>query len=150
MVACMSLCSLPLFAQYALLPAGGEGSSSTGSVSFSVGQVVYTTVQNDRVLLGQGVQQPYQISTEILVPDLPLSISVYPNPATEWLILSVENFNNEPLSFQFYDILGKLITRQDITAPQTELQLAFLPSAPYLLVVSQAGQRLQTFKIVKN
>jgi hypothetical protein len=40
--------------------AGGEATGSGGSVSYSVGQVVYTTNTGINGSVAQGVQQPYE------------------------------------------------------------------------------------------
>jgi hypothetical protein len=46
-------------AQTSVNGAGGEATGSNGHMSFSVGEIVYTTMSNSNNIISQGVQQPY-------------------------------------------------------------------------------------------
>jgi hypothetical protein len=98
--------------QNAIPASGGNASGSGGSASYSVGQVVYTTNVGTTGSVAQGVQQPYEISIVIGLEEakeINLMVSAYPNPTKEFLNLKVENYNFEKLSYQLFDIQGKLI-----------------------------------------
>ena len=49
-------------AQTSVNATGGDASGGGGSVSYSVGQVVYTTHTGTSGSVAEGVQQPYEIS----------------------------------------------------------------------------------------
>ena len=49
-----------LLAQNAVPSAGGNASGSGGSVSYTVGQTVYTAVAGSSGMIIQGCQQPYE------------------------------------------------------------------------------------------
>ena len=71
-------------AQSAIVPVGGDSQSSSGSVSYTVGQIAVTTTigGNGTFIVTEGVQQPYEILT-VGVNDYPqiiLSAKVFPNP----------------------------------------------------------------------
>ena len=69
-----------LQAQTAIIASGGNASGSGGSMSFSVGQIVYNTNSGTNASVAEGVQQPYEISvfTEIRnAGEATFSISVY-------------------------------------------------------------------------
>ena len=51
-----------LQAQQVVTTSGGNASGSGGSVSYTVGQIVYTTNTDSNGSVAQGVQQPYEIS----------------------------------------------------------------------------------------
>ena len=51
------------YGQQALITAGGNATSSSGNVSYSLGQVAYTTNGNGNYSVSEGVQQPFEIST---------------------------------------------------------------------------------------
>ena len=53
-----------LQAQETIPAIGGNASGSGGSVSYSVGQAVYTTNTGTNGSVPQGVQQPFEISVE--------------------------------------------------------------------------------------
>jgi hypothetical protein len=53
------LSQLTLNAQTSVNCAGGEATGSNGQMSFSVGEIVYTTMNNASYSIAQGIQQPY-------------------------------------------------------------------------------------------
>ncbi len=60
--------SLFSFAQEGFVTSGGDASTGTGSVSFSVGQLAYNAYGNTSFLIIEGLQQPYEMSA------LPISL----------------------------------------------------------------------------
>ena len=71
---------------------GGNASGNGGSVSYSVGQVVYTTHKGSNGSVAQGVQQPYEISVAGIdeANGISLRVTVYPNPTTDYLTLEID------------------------------------------------------------
>ena len=84
-------------AQESINVSGAELSGNTGTISYSVGQVVYNTHAMPGASFAEGVQQPYEISTVsgIDIPEIVLQMSTYPNPTTDYLNLSIGNYNQE-------------------------------------------------------
>ena len=84
-----------VYAQTAVPSAGGNATGSTGNVSFSVGQIVYTTNSGSAGTVAQGVQQPFEIQTVLGVNNfnINLQMMVYPNPATNALSLEIKEYN---------------------------------------------------------
>jgi hypothetical protein len=111
-----------LQAQTAVPATGGHASGSGGTVNYSVGQVVYTTnTGGSNGTVAQGVQQPFEISVVtglVEAKGINLSVSAYPNPTTDFLNLKVENYNNTNLSYQLFDISGKLLETKKIKVKQ--------------------------------
>lgn len=56
-------------AQQLVLVAGGDGTSSTGSVAFSIGQVTYNDHSSGKGSEAQGVQQRYDLTLKLLNDD---------------------------------------------------------------------------------
>ncbi|MBW7953117.1 MAG: T9SS type A sorting domain-containing protein, partial [Chitinophagaceae bacterium] len=89
---------------------GGDATGSGGAVAYSIGQVVYTSITGSSGSVDQGVQHAYEIFTvEIKETVLNISLTAFPNPTTDNLTLQISNYNNEKLSFQLYDMQGKLL-----------------------------------------
>jgi hypothetical protein len=69
------------------IPASGEDASGYGgSVSFSVGQLVYTTNTGTDCSAAQGVHQPFEISVISEFEEakrISVQCSVYPNPTKD-------------------------------------------------------------------
>jgi hypothetical protein len=143
-----------LQAQTAVPATGGNASGSGGTVSYSVGQVVYTTnTGGSNGTVAQGVQQPFEISVVTGLEEakgISLSISAYPNPTTDFLNLKVENYENTNLSYQLFDIGGKLLETKKITGNQTNIVMGNLVPATYFVKVTEGNKEVKTFKIIKN
>jgi len=141
-----------LHAQEAVLATGGEASGSGGTVSYSVGQVVYTTNTGANGSVASGVQQPYEITiiTGIELPEINLELSAFPNPTTDFLNLKIGNYEHEKLSYQLYDMQGKLLEDKDIVESGTTIKMQSLPTSTYFLQVTDMQKIVKTFKIIKN
>ena len=140
-------------AQEAVMTSGGDASGSGGSASYSIGQIVYTTNTGTNGSVAQGVQQPFEISVVASIEEakgITLKCSVYPNPATDYLMLKIENFDLSTLNFQLFDINGKLLLDQKINSNETSISMESIPSANYFLKVIQSNKKIKTFKIIKN
>ena len=95
-------------AQESTNTSGGEATGSGGSVSYSVGQVVYTTNTGSSGNVAQGVKHAYEINVVgIIDKQLNIALNAYPNPTTDVLTLQISNYNNEKLMYQLYDLNGK-------------------------------------------
>ncbi len=139
-------------AQKDLIASGGNATGIGGTVSYSIGQVAYTTATGSGGTVNQGVQQPFEIVTlgTDNFPEITLSMTVYPNPTTSIVNLKVGNFNFENLQFNLSDITGKLLESQKINNQETQIQMENLPQAIYLLNVFENNKTIKTFKIIKN
>jgi hypothetical protein len=145
-----------LQAQKALPATGGNASGSGGSASYSVGQVVYTTNTGTNGSVAQGVQQPYEISVVTAIEDakdINLTVSAYPNPTNDYLILEVDAFtilSTQSMSYQLFNISGKLLQSEKITGIQTSIVMSNLIAATYFVKVTQENKNVKTFKIIKH
>jgi len=141
-----------LMAQETIPATGGNASGSGGTVSYSVGQVVYTTNTGANGSVAQGVQQPFEISvvTGIEQTAINLVISAYPNPTTDFLQLKVESEKLKDLSFQLYNMQGKLLQNKKIEGNETSIVMSSLVPATYFVKVVQGNKEVKTFKIIKT
>ena len=142
-----------LQAQTSINATGGNASGSGGSASYSVGQVVYTTNTGTNGSVAQGVQQPFEISVVTAIEEakgINLSVSAYPNPTTDYLTLSIKEFDISNVSYQLLDMNGKLLQNEKITGNQTSIVMSNLVPATYFVKVIQDNKEVKTFKIIKN
>ena len=142
-----------LQAQTSVNATGTNASGSGGTVSYSVGQVVYTTNTGASGSVAQCVQQPFEISVVTGIEEakgINLSVSAYPNPTTDYLTLSISEFEISNLTYQLYDISGKLLQSEKITGNQTNIVMSNLVPANYFVKVIAGNQLIKEFKIIKN
>ncbi len=138
-------------AQQAIFTTGGEAVGVGGNASYSIGQVAYTSISTSGNV-NQGVQQPYEFMALGIdnIKDAHLFYSVYPNPAVSTIYLKVDNKNLENLSFELYDISGKLLLKQKVNTDETPIAMENLTPAIYFLKLIDNNQEVKTFKIIKN
>ena len=142
-----------LQAQETIPAAGGDASGSGGTVSYSIGQLVYTTYTGTNGSVAQGVQQPFEISVISSIKTakgINLKCLAYPNPVNDYLLLKVENYENRNLSYMLFDINGKLLENKKVTSNDTSILMIHLATSTYFLKVVDENQEIKTFKIIKN
>ena len=97
------LCLLPELAtsQQAIPATGGGAESSTGSISYTIGQIDYGSASGTKGSMSQGVQHTYEIwvtSVPENFENINLIFSVYPNPTIDFLDLQIQNYNHTRMS----------------------------------------------------
>lgn len=143
---------LSIQAQQATTATGGTASGIGGTATYSVGQVVYTTITGSGGSVAQGAQQPYELYVVSGIENtlIDLELTAYPNPTTRFLILKADVVDFSMLNFELYDGIGKLIESRKIRSTDETIDMDALPSATYFLKVSKNNNLIKTFKIIKN
>lgn len=136
--------------------AGGEAKGSGGTTSYSVGQLFYTEINNESGSLTQGIQQSYSIevvSARENMDGINLSVSAYPNPVTDFMILKIGTptlWRSQSLEYRLYDIHGKLLINKKIVADETRISMSSLKPSVYFIRVIEKNKTLKHFKIIKE
>ena len=138
-------------AQQATLAARATNQTAGGSISYSVGQTFYEPQQTATGGLTAGVQQPYEIYTlgtqENAVQN---SISVYPNPVKDFLVVDLNSEKFRKPEYQLFDGTGRLILKGDLRNLKTEINTSTFSAGLYMLTIISDGKTVKTFKIIKN
>lgn len=132
---------------------GGNALGTAGAISYSVGQTFYSDASGSSGSISAGVQQPYEISVITAIGDaefISLAFEVYPNPTQGRLLLKISGNRNETLSYQLYDLFGKLLQSEKIVDSETPVDMHSLAKATYLLRVLSENKEVKKFKIIKN
>ena len=150
LVVCLLFATPLIYSQNAIPASGGEATGS-GSVSYSVRQLVYTTNTGSGTVT-QGVQQSIELFTlsNPKLTALTLTAVTYPNPTTDYVVLALKHSNLTDLSYVLYDLLGRSVAQGNITEAATQIAMGSLEMGTYLLNVNQNHQALKSFKIIKN
>ena len=138
--------------QEAIPASGGNASGLGGTLSFTVGQLVYTSNSGSNGSVAEGVQQPYEIYTTvgIEITNISLDFIAYPNPTSGNIVLSIRDFNNEKLNYQLYDMSGKLLKSNKVNAINTTIDMSELPVSNYVLNINNDSSIIKSFKIIKS
>jgi hypothetical protein len=152
----LNFCVLTTFAQEAITVSGGDATGTGGTSSYSVGQVVYSTHSNSDGSVSEGVQQAYEIFVVTGIDQnkhINLSVSVYPNPTTNFLILKIGTTASHSINlmrYQLFDLNGKLLENKKVTGNETTVSVGNLVSATYFLRLTEGNKEIKKFKVIKN
>ena len=129
---------------------GSDATGSGGNVAYSIGQVFFTTNSGDSTNVAQGVQFAYEIFTVANSSIFEVSLTVFPNPTKDILILQISNYDSEKLYYQLYDLQGKMLNVEQILNKQTQINMSGLTSATYFVNIITLGNKIvHSFKIIK-
>ena len=138
------------FSQDSFNSSGTNIVSSSGSVSNSIGQLFYNTIVSNDGQVSAGVQQTYTVTNVGLNTNTLNNISVYPNPVSNNLTLTISN-SIDNFGYNLYDFQGKLIIDGIILSEETTVSTSNLSGGTYFInVYNKQNQKSQTFKIIKN
>ena len=140
-------------AQQSTNSAGGNASGTGGSVSYSIGQMNYTTNTGTSGSVCQGVQIPYEIYAVTSVDDakdLNINLSAFPNPTFDNLTLKIEGTAAKNLCYLLFDMNGKLLANQKLVEAETKIAMNNYAAATYFIKIIENNNTLKTFKIIKN
>ena len=145
----VSTCLTGLTAQYAIVPVGGDASSSGGAMSYTVGQIAYLSTTTTGGSVYEGVQQPFYIVGIEEVSILSQFCSLFPNPSIGDVTLQMEGIPPADLNYQLYSQRGQLLATHTILTHETVIPLQHLPAGVYFLKVEDGHGDFSSFKIIK-
>jgi hypothetical protein len=140
-----------LLAQQVVSTAGSTLGNSTGSISYTIGEsVAQTLTQGDKTLTQGFHQTTISLSTISELEDLGFSISVFPNPTSNVLTLTLTKENVSGLQYLIFDINGKLISQKNLESAETNVPVDQLIVGFYIIKIQAGNKELKTFKIIKE
>lgn len=139
-----------LYSQSNTVSAGGDAEGDNGSVSYSIGQVVYTSAQGSNGNVNQGVQQPYDVGVITGIEEVGINLSIFPNPTAGLLTLSVADEDASHLSYQIFDATGRLIDTETSLNSTNTVSLDAYATGVYTLTVSRSNKQVKSFRVVRN
>jgi hypothetical protein len=142
---------IPLLGQESINYSGAEAFGTGGQVSYTVGQVAYTTISGNGGSVAQGVQQTYAISpVNTEVPVFGAKIKLYPNPAKDHLILHIQSPNQDVWSYELFDLSGVIVLNGITQSGDNTILTESLPAGNYIMQVKSINYtHNQSFKVLK-
>jgi hypothetical protein len=148
-IATAFLC-VSLYSQSNTVSAGGDAEGDNGSISYSIGQVVYTSAQGSNGNVNQGVQQPYDVGVVTGIEEAGINLSVFPNPTSGLLTLTVADEDASLLSYQLFDASGRLVDSKNKLNSTNAISLDGYATGVYTLSVSRENKQVKSFRLVRN
>lgn len=140
-----------IYGQEGILTTGGNTTSSSGSVSYSIGQVFYLTHKNTAGTLHEGVQQAYEIFTvDIPGVNAGTDISLFPNPANTHFVIRTDEIQVSKLRYQVIDVNGHLLESGVLSGKETVVQVNSLSPSVYFIHILAENKTIKTFKLIRH
>jgi len=147
----MALIPILANAQQIISSSGSDLKNRTGSLSFTLGELVIDTKNTGATAITQGFHQTKLTITAIdVLREQKFSILVFPNPTNRFVNLKIEKGEIRDIEFTLFDLQGRVLSKRKIESTNTEVPFSGYNSGNYLLKVIQNGKEIQTFKIVKD
>ena len=143
-------------AQEVVSTQGDSYSNASGSIDFTLGEVVIVTGTDGNNDLTQGFHQTNWnfLGVEDFAPNY--EAIIYPNPTEDVLNIRTTTFEN--VTYTLYDAQGKLVMQDILSAEQTPIQVSELAPGAYSLELifeegskgSLSSPKRKTFKLIKQ
>ncbi len=121
---------------------GGTSSGTGGTISYTGGQIVFSSVNDEGGSISEGVQQAYEIfiftginNSEMILPEY----SVYPNPASEYIIIKTNDEECSDTRYQLSDLAGRICESNEIKSNETKIYLGNLKQSLYVLTIIKSN-----------
>lgn len=130
--------------QQVIASGGDEFKTSTAGLSWTLGEVVTSSLSTESHTLSQGFQQGNLTISTIIEEDVPeIALKAYPNPVKDILIIETAELN---LKYLLINVNGEIMINGIITSDHEEIDFTGFPAGIYFLSINQK----KTHKIVKQ
>jgi len=143
--------SFSVQSQECLSSGGNYDSGSSGSISWTLGELATTTCEAGDMILTQGQQQSrFEVTSlnELNQPDYAITLS--PNPAKDFVHLQVDRDDLSRMEYFLYDSRGVLLKKERLKNKVTTINFSNLAPSVYLVQITAGNRVVKTFKIIKT
>jgi len=136
--------------QEVIASAGGYDVNGGISVSWTLGETIIPVFKNSNLSLTHGFQQQIIITAIEKNIDVPVEVSLFPNPASDILNIKFESPLDGKLDITILDSHGRLVKIDVIEATMAEKQINLQDLSPgvYYLRLTK-GRLVNVYKVVK-
>lgn len=130
---------------------GATLQSTSGSISFTLGEPIIETLSATSGIVTQGFHQ-----TKLTVTAIEdnygnsMSVKVYPNPTAEILNVSLAFDDMSQIRLVLYDISGRILSAINADKELMELDFSDYIPGTYILKVFKGNRDLGSYKIIKT
>ena len=142
--------TIQIQAQNNTVSAGADAEGSNGSVSYSIGQVVYTSASGINGSINQGVQQPYDYDVITGIEHTEIELNLYPNPTLGQVNLTIADSRTQEYSLSLFDASGRLIMQNSQLNGLNSFSMESYAAGAYTLSVFKKEELVKSFRIIRN
>ena len=144
--------SVNVYSQTIISSAGKTSTSNNFIISWTLGETLVATLQNENTNLTQGFHQPLMVDLfpTSLEDDMVLDMVAYPNPTYDKVLFK----GGDPTGtyhLRLVDKLGRVLEQKSVPSDQLELEMGSYNNGSYLIeVVEDKSEKRVIFNIVKS
>ena len=142
-----------IHAQEVICASGNYTENESGSICWTLGELVTETYTSENHIITQGFQQVNSIIIGVgEFKPLGFGISVFPNPTTSLITLRINEKEIKPgsISYHLYNSYGVSISQNEILENEMSISIKNRPPGMYYLVVVIDKEIIKSFKIIKH
>lgn len=140
--------TISVTAQEVVSTQGESYSNASGSIDFTIGELIIDTGTDGTNDITQGFHQTNWNFLGVEDHSPSYEATIFPNPTSEVLNIKTSTFEN--VTYTLYDAQGKLVLQDILSAEQTPIQVGQLAPGSYSLTLNNQTQNLKTFKLIKQ
>ncbi|MDG1148026.1 MAG: T9SS type A sorting domain-containing protein [Crocinitomicaceae bacterium] len=140
--------TISVTAQEVVSTQGESYSNASGSIDFTIGELIIDTGTDGTNDITQGFHQTNWNFLGVEDHSPSYEATIFPNPTSEVLNIKTSTFEN--VTYTLYDAQGKLVLQDILSAEQTPIQVGQLAPGSYSLSLNNQTQNLKTFKLIKQ
>jgi len=154
MLLLFSVAAVAQVKQEVIASAGGYNKSADNSISISwtLGETIVPTFtsQDGSLILTHGFQQKLILTAIEENLEVPVKVTIYPNPASEIVNIQFESATDKEILLYLLDAQGRLVKTDKIEATTIDkaVNLQDLPAGIYYLRLTK-GKLVNVYKVVK-
>lgn len=143
-----AIASLHVSGQEVVSTQGDAYTNGSGSLAFTIGEVVINTGTDGTNDLTQGFHQTNWSFLSVEHHDANYEATIFPNPTSETLNIKASSFEN--VSYTLYDAQGRLVLQDKLSSELTTIEVSHLETGNYSIVLNNDAEHLKTFKLIKT
>lgn len=144
----IALCSsFSVFSQTVVSSSGDSYTTASGSLDFTVGEVVIYTGTVETTTFTQGFHQSSWYFSGIYDHDPKFEALLFPNPTIDLVNINTSDYVD--VSYTLHDASGRIVFKGQLFSETTMLDFSEFASGTYSITLSRAGENLKTFKLIK-
>lgn len=133
-----------------LISTGGDYfSGESGSMSWSVGELVVATFTNENTALTQGFHQTYTYGVYTQDLETEEHFLTYPNPARDHFYVMAPHLEDQNYDYILMDFTGKMVASGKIQNSPERISLSGMQSSVYFLRITEKNRHVKTLRIIK-
>jgi hypothetical protein len=148
---CISITNFSQYPNQQVVATSGDSyKNSNFQLDWSLGELQTETYYGTEIILTQGFNQADYIPiSKIENSKLEPGISIFPNPAIDYIQVKIEDLSITNLHYFITNLLGKKLVDNNLTNSSTLINLNTYEVGTYFIIITQNNKIFKIFKIIR-